>query len=425
MTAGGWAWPGEAAALAWLSSLGLAAGDRVALGGLNRENTVVVLAAALRAGLTMVPLNRRLTPGELRTLHERARTRLALSDPDHPLASAVPCHLLPPMFSGPAGIGGPLSGSLVLFTSGTTGEPKAVRLHPSALVAAAQAHVAALTLTTVDVWSLPLPLDHVGGIMATLRALLCGCAITLEPTPGPDATGTSIVPTMLVRLVAAGTPPPHCLRTALTGGGPLDAALVASARALGWPVHETYGLTEMGSMVTLDGIAVPGAQIHIDDGRVLVDGPMRCAGYEVAGGLDRLDGWHATGDCGQVINGRLIITGRVAELIISGGENVAAPEVEAVLLRHPAISEACVVGVSDPQWGEQVAAAIVVRASVTPSELDAWLQSRLAGFKRPRRWLVLPSLPRSSLGKVLRDAVRQSFEFRVSGFENPDQLRQP
>ena len=408
-TAGGWAWPGEAAALAWLDSLELSAGDRISLGGLNRDTTVIVLAAALRAGLTVVPLNRRLTGGELRRLHDRAQVRLTLSDAEHPLATAVTCNILPPAFAGPTGNGGALTGSLVLFTSGTTGMPKAVRLGPAAIKAAVQAHVAVLGLQPDDVWSLPLPLDHVGGIMATLRALACGCAITLEPSPGADATGTSIVPTMLARLVAANIGPPAGLRIALTGGGPLDPALAAAARSLGWPVRETYGLTEMGSMVAVDGIAVPGAQVRIDDGCILVDGPMRCDGYEVAGGLERQGGWHATGDRGVLVDGRLIVTGRVAELIVSGGENVAAPEVEAVLLDHPAIAEACVVGLPDVRWGEQVAAAIVVRTPVTTHELDAWLPSRLAGFKRPRRWLVLPALPRSALGKPLRHEIRLLF----------------
>jgi len=406
--ADGWVWPGEAAADSWLRGLGLAAGGRIALGGLNREATVQVLAAALRLGLTVVPLNRRLTVDELRAQHRRAAVDLAIADPAHPLMQAVPCTALPE-FIGPPGYGGPLRGALVLFTSGTTAEPKAVRLGADRLQAAVRAHVAALALGADDVWSLPLPLDHVGGIMATLRALNCGCAVTLEAAPGAAATGASLVPTMLARLVDAGTPPPPGLHLALIGGGPLDQALATAARRLGWPLRETYGLTEMGSMVTLDGVAVPGALVRIDDGRILVGGSMLFDGYETDGGLQPADAWHATGDLGALQDGRLRVTGRLAELIVSGGENVAAREVEEALLAHPQVAEACVVGLPDAQWGELVAAAVVVRDGLDPASLDAWLQPRLAGFKRPRRWLAVAALPRSALGKVQRHIVRGWF----------------
>lgn len=405
----GWAWPGEREASAWLTGLGLVSGDRIAFGGLNNDNTVQFLAAALRLGLTVIPLNRRLMIGELQALHRRAKVRHTIADPAHPLASAVAITALPTVFRGEAGTGGPLTGSLVLFTSGSTGAAKAVRLGPMALVAAVTAHVAALDLVSSDSWSLPLPLDHVGGIMATLRALHCGYAIVLEATPAPDATGVSIVPTMLKRLVDAETAPPRLLRVALTGGGPLDPHLAERARALGWPVRETYGLTEMGSMVTLDGLPVPGAQIRIADGRILVDGPMRCDGYEHDGVLSPISGWHATGDCGELVDGRLLVTSRVSELIVSGGENVAAVEVENALLAHPLVADAGVVGLPDAHWGEIVAAAVVLRQGLTLSQLDAWLAPRIAGFKRPRRCIVVDALPRSSLGKLQRHTLQAMF----------------
>lgn len=406
--AGGWGWEGEAAARTWLAGLGLRPGQRLALGGLNRPGTVQVLAAALRLGLTVIPLNRRLGRDELCALHQRARPERTAAHPDHPLAAAVACAALPDAFAG-APADGTLSGSLVLFTSGTSGSPKAVRLGGAALAAAVAAHVQALALTATDTWSLPLPLDHVGGIMATLRALACGCAVNLEATPGADATGCSLVPTQLVRLVTSATPPPRGLRTALVGGGPLDETLAAVARRLGWPLRETYGLTEMGSMVTLDGMALPGARLRLDQGRIAVGGPMRFDGYEVDGRLEPAAEWHLTDDLGELVEGRLRVSGRHSELIVSGGENVAAREVEAALLAHPLVAEACVVGLADATWGEQVAAAVVVRAPLDPAALEAWLQPRLAGFKRPRRWLLVAALPRTALGKVQRHLVRALF----------------
>lgn len=404
---GGWGWPGEVAAGETLA--GLRPGARLALGGLNHPATAQLLAAALRRGLTVIPFNRRLSQPELRRQHARARADRTLAHPGHPLSEAVACAAVPERFAGPAA-SGPLDGALVLFTSGTTGEPRAVRLGAAAIRAALTAHVAALALGPADTWSLPLPLDHVGGIMGTLRALVCGCAVTLESAPGPDATGASLVPTMLARLVAAGTPPPPHLRTALTGGGPLDAQLAEDARRLGWPVRETYGLTEMGSMVTLDGVPVPGARLRLDDGRILVGGAMRCDGYEGDDGLLLPAAeWHLTGDLGELTDGRLRVTGRQAELIVSGGENVAAPEVEAALQAHPLVAEACVVGLPDAAWGECVAAAVVLRGAIDGDGLAAWLQPRLAGYKRPRRWRFVDALPRTALGKLQRHLVRGMF----------------
>lgn len=415
-----WALPGEAAAEAWLDGLGLPPGGRLALGGLNRPGTAQVLAAALRRGLTVIPFNRRLAPAELaRQLADAAADRAA-ADPDHPLAAVAACAPLPPGFAGGPGGGGPCRGALVLFTSGTTGRPRAARLPAEAISAAIAAHATALGLSRDDAWFLPLPLDHVGGAMGVLRALATGCRLLVaerfDADEGgralADATGASLVPTMLARLIAARGDRrwPPGLRRLLVGGGPLPAGLAAAAADLGLAPQETYGLTEMGSMVALDGRPVPTAQVQVVTGRILVDGPMRFAGYEERGVLAPSAGWHATGDLGAIGgDGRLRIAGRLAELIVSGGENVSAPEVEAALGEHPAVADACVVGLPDPEWGEAVAAAVVLRGAVPTATLAAHCAGRLAGYKRPRRWLVLDALPRTALGKLRREEVRAMF----------------
>jgi o-succinylbenzoate---CoA ligase len=197
----------------------------------------------------------------------------------------------------------------------------------------------------------------------------------------------------------------------LTGGGPLPATLIAHSTALGLAPSETYGLTEMGSMVTLDGRPVPGARLRLDDGRILVGGVMCFDGYESGGQLREPAGeWHATGDLGACdAQGRLHIRGRLAELIVSGGENIAAPEIEAALEAHPAVAEAGVVGLPDAQWGEVVAAALVLRGGCSQAELEAHLATRLAGFKRPRRWLFVTDLPRTHTGKLRRNALKERF----------------
>lgn len=414
---GAWPWslPGEGGALDWLRSLGLQHGDRVALAGLNHAGTAQTLAACMRLGLTVVLLNRRLATAEMRQQLEAAAVRRVLADPAHPVAALTEIAALPADF-GAANASGPCLGSLVLFTSGTTGSPKAARLGPESLQAAVAGHVAALRLTESDRWWLPLPLDHVGGAMGVLRALASGCRLILPERFDAAAdltgsTGASVVPTMLARLVDGGRPWPIGLRLLLTGGGPLSPELIARSAALGLAPSETYGLTEMGSMVTLDGLPIPGAQLRLDEGRILVGGTMLFDGYESGGRLTEPAGtWHATGDLGELdARGRLRVHGRLAELIVSGGENVSAPEVEAALESHPAVAEAGVVGLPDPQWGEVVAAALVLRGGCSQAELEAHLANRLAGFKRPRRWLFVQELPRTHTGKLRRNVLKERF----------------
>lgn len=430
-----WAWslPGEPDATRWLAGQGLAAGGRIALAGCNTVATAQVLLAALRLGVDVVLLNRRLAAPELAGQLARSAAQLLIADPDHPAAALAAHTPLPAAFAGPAGAGGPPAGALVLFTSGSTGAPKAARLPAGALRAAVEAHVAALALTPAAAWACPLPLDHVGGAMCVLRAAAGGCRVHLHDRFDAGALaddlvavdGASVVPTMLRRLLEAraSRPWPSRLRRLLTGGGPLDPALASACAALGLPPSQTYGLTEMGSMATvLDpadwaahrdsaGRVIPGARVRIRDGRIEVSGPMRFAGYESDGRLvEPAADWHPTGDLGELDrDGFLRVRGRVAELIVSGGENVAAPEVEAVLEAHPAVAEAAVVGLPDPEWGEAVAAAVVLRGAAAEAELAEHCAARLAGFKRPRRWLVVAGLPRTGAGKLRRGELRRLF----------------
>lgn len=426
--------PGEGEAARWLVSLGLRSGDRVALAGLNLPATAQVVLAGLRMGLTLVPLNRRLAAAELRAQLAQAACRHVLAHPGHPLAGLAAHAALPESFPGSCATGGPPAGALVLFTSGSSGAPRPARLPATAIAAAVAAHVAALGLGVADRWVCPLPLDHVGGVMCVLRAAAAGCTVALHASADADAlaadldagaTGISVVPTVLRRLVAARNSRrwPAGLRHLLTGGGPLAPELAADCAALGLAPSQTYGLTEMASMATVlrpddwaghpasAGRCVPGARVRVVDGRIEVDGPMRFAGYEADGRLlPAPAGWHPTGDLGALAgDGFLTVHGRVSELIVSGGENVAASEVEAAIESHPAVAEAAVCGLPDPEWGEVVAAAVVLRGGGDPDELDAHLASRLAGFKRPRRWLFVDALPRTASGKLRRGDLRALF----------------
>jgi O-succinylbenzoic acid--CoA ligase len=236
--------------------------------------------------------------------------------------------------------------ALVVHTSGTTGAPQPVELTYRNVLANAFGCFAALGHDAAERWLCPLPLSHVGGLMVLLRSAIAGTTAVLDGAHRDDATIASLVPTQLGRLLEAGVAPGPRLRVVMLGGAPADPTLLSRARDAGWPVAPSYGLTQACSAVTVaapgdvetSGAPLPGLHVALaPDGEVLVSGPT------VAGG-----GVLRTGDLGRLEGGRLVVVGRKSDTIVTGGENVAPTEVEAVLLEHPAVAEAGVVG--RPTW---------------------------------------------------------------------------
>jgi O-succinylbenzoic acid--CoA ligase len=313
-------------------------------------------------------------------------------------ACAVPVDLREPSWSLPE-IAAPPDAALIVYTSGTTGVPRPIVLTRGNILHNALACAVALGHSRSERWLCPLPLSHVGGLMVLLRSVIYGTTAVLGPATRDDVTLASLVPTQLARLIDR--PPPPSLRVVMLGGAPADPSLLMRARAAGWPVAPTYGLTQACSAVTVaepgdvdtSGRALPGLTVSIaGDGEILVSGPS------VAGG-----GVLHTGDLGRLDErGRLIVLGRKVDTIVSGGENVMPAEVEAVLLSHPAVAEAAVFGRPDPEWGEAVTAQVVLRAPVDVSELRSFAAERLARFKVPKSIEPVPSLPRNRAGKLLR-----------------------
>ncbi len=287
--------------------------------------------------------------------------------------------------------------AVIVHTSGTTGAPMPVSLTLENILANALGTAEALGVGADERWLCPLPLSHVGGLMVLLRSVIYATTVVLGPPHRDDVTLASMVPTQLARVLDR---PTH-LRAVLLGGAAADRSLLARARDAGWPVAPTYGLTQACSSVTIgevgdtrtSGRAIPGVDVAIAaDGEILVSGPtVAGAGTLRTGDLGRLDG-----------RGRLVVTGRKTDTIVSGGENVAPAEVEAVLLEHPAVADAGVFARAHPQWGEAVTARVVLRSDASERELRAWAGERLAGFKVPKTIEVADELPRTASGKLLR-----------------------
>jgi o-succinylbenzoate---CoA ligase len=381
------------------AELAVAAGSRVAIALSPGADFAVALHACLLAGAVAVPVDPR--------------------DPEARPADLVATIDRPLRCDGP-----PLRGAvehdldataLIVRTSGTTGGAREVPLTYGNFLWSALGSAVALALDPAERWLCTLPLVHVGGLSIVLRSAIYATTAVVHERFEADAalealmereiTVVSVVATTLTRLLDAGLSHPPALRCALAGGGPVPAGLVDRARAAGVVVCQTYGLTEACSQVATQAPgerdADAGAPLFCtrvavgDDGEILVSGPT--VSPAVGGGV------LATGDRGELLpGGALRVIGRKADTIITGGENVAPSEVEAVLERHPGVVEAGVHGVADAEWGEAVHARVVVREAVSADELRAHCASLLAAHKVPKRIEFVDALPRTASGKLQR-----------------------
>lgn len=438
---------------AGIAARGVEHGDRVAILAENCAAFVAAVHGAPRAGATLVPLNARLAPVELAWQIDRVRPRLLVTTPPlEPLAQAALAGCAEPprlAFAGELAAtaaflpGEPHDGGQVhsiIFTSGTTGRPKGAMLTLGNFWWSAVASGLNLGVSADDRWLAVLPLFHVGGLSIPFRSAVYGTTAVLHPGFDERAvnaaireggiTVVSVVAAMLQRMLDADNLPfPPSLRCALVGGGPVPRHLLERAAARGLAVVQTYGLTEAASQVATlspaDALAhlgsagkpLVGTDVRVDaavgaPGEILVRGPTVTPGYfeEPAATANAIrDGWLHTGDAG-ILDGEGVLTvlDREDGLIITGGENVYAAEVEAALLAHPAVAQAAVAGLPDERWGQQVAAAVVARGPFDEDEVRAWLRSRLAGYKVPRRIVLVTELPLTASGKVQRFRVRDA-----------------
>jgi O-succinylbenzoic acid--CoA ligase len=227
-------------------------------------------------------------------------------------------------------------------------------------------------------------------------------------------TIVSLVPTALRRLLDAGAPL-HEYRRVVLGGAPTPPALRARAEEVGVTVVDAYGLTETWGGFALDGVAIEGAEARLadEDDEVLVRGEMVMRAYRFAPEATRraIDpgGWFHTGDIGTIDDGHVSVVDRKKDLVITGGVNVSPTRVEAVLARHPAVADVCVVGAPDDEWGERVVAVCVcvtANGTLTLAELRAFARDHLAPAQLPRELRLVDAIPRSAGGKPLRRLLR-------------------
>lgn len=452
-----------------LAATGIEPGERVGMALPNGLPQIVAFLAASMAG-TAAPLNPGYKEDEFRFYLQDTNARVLLLPPEgaeearRAAGDQVPILPVEMDASGEVRLAGVSQTrgfaapavsdvALILHTSGSTGRPKRVPLSHANLSISARNVANSYALNASDVSLCVMPLFHVHGLVAsTLATLATGGTVVVPAKFNPlsfwriardhGVTWYSAVPTLHQLLLARGgsdTARPagaERLRFIRSCSAALPPQVMHDLEArFGAPVLEAYGMTEaahqMASNPLPPGARLPGSvgrgtevRIGIMDeqgrllptgerGEVVIQGPNVITGYEnnpEANATSFVDGWFRTGDQG-VLNaeGYLTLVGRLKELINRGGEKISPREIDEVLLTHPAVAEAVCFGVPHPTWGEEVAAAVVLRSAVSEADLLGFCRERLADFKRPKQVHITDAIPRTATGKIQRRVVAEAF----------------
>ena len=452
-----------------LASAGIGRGDRVGIALPNGLPMIVAFLAASVAG-TAAPLNPAYKEEEFRFYLDDTDARLLIVPPDGAEAARraagdrVPIAPIEVDSAGTVRLSGiDLQRSaaapsvddvaLILHTSGSTGRPKRVPLSHANLSISAGNVARSYALGPDDVSLCAMPLFHVHGLVAsTLATLATGGTVVVPGKFNPlsfwrvardsGATWYSAVPTLHQLLLARADPAAgkpagaERLRFIRSCSASLAPQMMTDLEAaFGAPVLEAYGMTEAahqmasnplppaarkpgsvgrGTDVRISIMDAAGAHLPTGErGEVVIQGPNVIRGYENnpdANATSFVDGWFRTGDQGFLdADGYLTLVGRIKELINRGGEKVSPREIDEVLLAHPAVAEAVAFGVPHPTWGEEVAAAVVVREPISEAELVSYCRDRLADFKRPKQIHITQAIPRTATGKIQRRIVAEAF----------------
>ncbi len=377
-----------------------------------------VLHALMKLGATAFPLDPRLTEDERETAIGSQIPAIVIERPDDLEGHEADMPLL-----GELDLDAPCTR---ILTSGTSGASRAIEHTYGNHLWSAVGSAFNLGVEPTDRWLCCVPLFHVSGVTILMRSAIYGTTAVVqdgfdldraaESLERDGITIVSLVTTMLTRLIDAGAAIERP-RALLVGGGPVPDEILEEALGLGATVVQTYGLTEATSQVTTlapedasrkrGSAGRPLLTTHVriaPDEEILVQGPT------VAPAALDADGWLHTGDRGRIdAEGFLWVKGRADDLIVTGGENVAPEEVEEVLVAHPDVADAAVVGRPDPDWQNAVVAVLVANGAAEPDRdsLRSWCSARLAPYKVPKSFELVSELPRTSSGKLRRGELRQ------------------
>ena len=455
-----------------LAAAGVGPGDRVASALPNGLPAIVSFLAASIAG-TAAPLNPAYKEDEFRFYLEDTAAKVLLLPPEgadearRAAGDRVPVLGIDVDATGTVSLTGvagrkPVAPpavddvALVLHTSGSTGRPKRVPLKHANLSISAQNVARSYELTDADVSLCVMPLFHVHGLVAsTLATLSTGGTVVVPAKFSPlsfwrvardhGVTWYSAVPTLHQLLLAragepgdpakkpAGTERLRFIRSCSAALPP--PVMHALEAAFGAPVLEAYGMTEAAHQMASNplppaphkpGSVGRGTDVRVsimdkegrhlaqgEQGEVVIQGPNVIRGYEnnpEANAVSFVDGWFRTGDQGYLdAEGYLHLVARIKELINRGGEKISPREIDEVLLTHPAVAEAVCFGVPHRTWGEEVAAAVVLRDTASEADLLAYCRERLADFKRPKQIHITDAIPRTATGKIQRGVVAKAY----------------
>jgi malonyl-CoA/methylmalonyl-CoA synthetase len=429
------------------TNAGVKRGDRIVMSCEPSVSLIVAHVGALRMGAIVVPVNTAYGKTELQRIVNQCRPALAVFDDPSSITGVPTCdasvslpatahrdHTSEHQFELELELDNTRAEdpALLMFTSGTTGLPKGVVLSHGNILASAQALVTAWQWTANDRLLLALPLFHMHGLGVGVHGtLLAGASAVIVPKFSVDTVLDAIarhhatlffgVPTMWVRMAASSRIAELApLRLCVSGSAPLSPD---TWRALADKGHqqilERYGMTETIMNISNPlvgqrrpgsvGLPLPGVSVRVrgveGPGEIVLRGPNVLQTYwerpDATAEAFTSDGWFLTGDLGEIdTDGYIQIVGRSKDLIISGGFNVYPREVEEALLTHPHVSEAAVIGVAHPEWGETVMAFVVTDRLVSTDELHAHVEPLLAKYKRPREIKFLNELPKNALGKT-------------------------
>jgi O-succinylbenzoic acid--CoA ligase len=399
-----------------LAAYGVRRGSTVAMTMHPRREQVVLVHALMKLGAVLLPLGTRLSAEERADVIAVEEPAVDLDDAGELTQTEADMPLLGEHDMDEI--------AARVLTSGSTGAPAPVGLTYGNFLWSAVASGFNIGVEPYDRWLCCLPLSHISGLGIVMRSVIYGTTAVVHDGFDADAVGASLegdritvvslVATMLTRLLEAGADLSGP-RAVLIGGGPVPEEALEEALGRGATVVQTYGLTEACSQVTTlapadarrklgsAGRPLLTTHLRIQDGEILVQGPT------VAPGRTDADGWLHTGDLGRIDEeGFLYVEGRLDDMIVSGGENVVPAEVEKVLLRHPAVADAAVVGRDDPEWQQAVTAIVVLEdgSETTPEDLRRHCADSLAGFKVPKLVELVAALPRTPSGKLMRRALR-------------------